>query len=233
MQRSKPLRADPEKVREFTARGRGALKRGPYKPKAPKVTITCAREGCEKTREVYAADIRKGAKFCSRDCFNRDGRAQRAASAASAQITVGRTGEANPNFRHGGRAGVQTRGGSRKFHSGQSQCVHPSCEDPHRPSHEHHVVYEQHVKREGGDRWDPRNALRLCVSCHSSHHRRGRVLPLRALRDVNFEFAFELLGPAAYDYLTRRYAGDDPRLREWLRRSETAAVSSGTIPRRD
>lgn len=224
----KQLRADPEKVRQFLRRTRG-----PYAPKQPKVTIVCARDGCEKTREVYAADIRKGAKFCSRACFNRDGRAQRAAAAAAAKVTVARTGAANPNYKHGKRAGANIRGGSRKFKSGQSQCVHPLCEDPHRPSHEHHVVYEQHVKREGGDRWDPRNALRLCVSCHSSHHRRGRVVPLVALRDENYEFAAELLGSAAYDYLRRRYAGEDPRLDMMLRDIEAAAASSGTNdPRR-
>jgi hypothetical protein len=78
----------------------------------------------------------------------------------------------------------------------------------------HHVVYEQHVRAESGDLRDPRNSLTTCAQCHVSHHGGGRaVMPLTALRSANFEFARELLGPgAAYEYLRRRYAGDDPRL---------------------
>lgn len=78
----------------------------------------------------------------------------------------------------------------------------------------HHVTYRQHVVREGGDVWDPRNSLSLCAdSCHPNHHAggSGRVL-LSSLRDENFVFAAELFGaPAAFEWLRRRYAGFDRR----------------------
>lgn len=76
----------------------------------------------------------------------------------------------------------------------------------------HHVCYEQHVDREGGDISDPRNSLTLCVRCHDSHHGLGRI-DLSKLRDENYAFAAELFGAdAAYEYLRRRYVGVDQRL---------------------
>lgn len=83
--------------------------------------------------------------------------------------------------------------------------------------HLHHICYVQHVRRERGDVWDPRNALTLCVDCHSAHHSRKRILPLGLLPDAALEFAAETFGgPAAYVYLRRRYEGDDPRLEDFL-----------------
>lgn len=81
-----------------------------------------------------------------------------------------------------------------------------------RAVHSHHVVYAQHVSRAGGDLKDPRNLVPLCFSCHGAHHARSRVIPLSKLPDAVYEFARGLLGPAAFDYLQRRYAGEDPRL---------------------
>lgn len=112
------------------------------------------------------------------------------------------------------------REGMRRFTSGQTTCQHPTCEGAATKLDEHHVVYRQHIRSHGGDEWNPRDALLLCAACHQSHHKRGRVLPLVALRDENYEYAFELLGPAAYDYLRRYYAGDDPRLDALLERNE-------------
>lgn len=87
----------------------------------------------------------------------------------------------------------------------------------------HHVVYAQHVRRERGDTYDPRDSLTLCLECHVSYHKGGPLrLPLNLLRDENFEFARELFGPgAAYEYLRRRYGGADPRLDALL--AETTA----------
>ena len=115
--------------------------------------------------------------------------------------------------------GAHDREGRRRFQSGQDRCQMPGCPDPFVLANQHHVIYEQHVRAAGGDRFDSANALRLCASCHASHHRRGRPVPLTALRDENFEFAFALLGPAAFDYLKRRYAGDDSRLDALLDRT--------------
>lgn len=76
----------------------------------------------------------------------------------------------------------------------------------------HHVTYEQHVDREGGDISDPRNGLTVCSRCHEGHHGLHRIA-LVALRDENYAFAVELFGrDAAYEYLRRRYSGADQRL---------------------
>ena len=81
----------------------------------------------------------------------------------------------------------------------------------------HHVVYQQRVRREGGDLNDPRNLLLVGDDEHERHHNRSRPFPLSRLPDSAFEFAGELLGAgAAYNYLRRRYVGDDPRLANLL-----------------
>lgn len=87
--------------------------------------------------------------------------------------------------------------------------------------HDHHVVYEQHVKKYGGDVNDHRNALGICTKlrpgteydnrCHQRQHAGVRRLPTECLRDENIEFAFELMGMAAYDYFNRYYTGPDER----------------------
>jgi hypothetical protein len=82
--------------------------------------------------------------------------------------------------------------------------------------HLHHVVYEQHVRANHGDAYDPSNSLTLCVRCHAAHHKSSvnpAHIPITLLRDENFTFAARLLGRlAAYNYLSRRYPGEDPRL---------------------
>jgi hypothetical protein len=173
---------------------------------------TCAHCG----GEFYArpSELGKGRKFCSRECFVASGVSQTTQSREKRrQANRNRGGDKNPNFKHGNRVGAHERERYVRFQSGQPRCQHPDCPDKGDRLAQHHVVYEQHVRNEGGDCHDGRNALCLCDSCHMSHHRRGtRVVPLEVLRDCNFEFAGELLGPAAYDYLRRRYVGEDPRL---------------------
>lgn len=79
-------------------------------------------------------------------------------------------------------------------------------------AHNHHVVYEQHVKDKGGSPKDPRNALALCLDCHFAHHKALPRIPTECLRDENIEFAFELLGLAAPYYFERYYTGTDERI---------------------
>lgn len=86
--------------------------------------------------------------------------------------------------------------------------------------HPHHVVYAQHLKREQKPVYDTRNAMRLCIDCHSAHHARSRVIPLIKLTLIHIEYAFLSLGAAAHTYLSQRYDGDDPRLEETLARFE-------------
>lgn len=78
----------------------------------------------------------------------------------------------------------------------------------------HHVVYEQEVRRRGGDVLDARNALALCDRCHEEHHSgapAARRIPLAALRPENLKFARRLLGDYAGDYLAAHYSAADNR----------------------
>jgi hypothetical protein len=91
----------------------------------------------------------------------------------------------------------------------------------------HHVVYQQHVRRAGGDLNDPRNLMVVSDAEHERHHNRSRPFQLSRLPDSAFEFAAELLGPdAAFNYLRRRYVGDDLRLDALL---ETLQPASGEL----
>jgi hypothetical protein len=96
----------------------------------------------------------------------------------------------------------------------------------------HHVVYQQelrniargfdpdafvremHLKALRGDR---RNLVPVGPLCHAAHHNRSRPLRLSQMPDSVFEFAVEHLGAGpAYEYLRRRYAGNDARLEALL-----------------
>lgn len=84
--------------------------------------------------------------------------------------------------------------------------------------HPHHAgVEKQELKRMGMALWDPDNALRLCVVCHwRQHFEPGFKLSLSVLSDANVHYAFAVLGVRAYDYLRRRYADGERRLRSEL-----------------
>lgn len=160
---------------------------------------------CPSCREMFTTTP-SGPKTCSTQCAN-------------VARSVGKRGAANPRYL--GEKGRRARWKASKA----SCCVRCGTE---RRLQLHHVVYEQEIRRLDGDVYDPRASLTLCIECHVQHHKALRhTIPLVLLRDENYEFAFELLGAAAFDYLTRRYAGKDPRLRKWLRRTEAAAASSG------
>lgn len=87
------------------------------------------------------------------------------------------------------------------------------CGSAKNPWQAHHVVYEQHVTKWGGEVWDPRNARRLCTivpgGCHGGQHGLKK-LATKKLLDCNIEFAVELMGEAAAGYLRRYYDDSDP-----------------------
>lgn len=85
----------------------------------------------------------------------------------------------------------------------------------------HHVIERQELRNQGLNEWDLDNALRLCDrpvgGCHQNHTAASKRVRLERLTDRNIDFAFRALGPAAYDYLKRRYGGDDPRVERKLK----------------
>jgi hypothetical protein len=92
------------------------------------------------------------------------------------------------------------------------------------PFHAHHVVEKFILRRMGVPLYDTRCALRLCappLHCHLTFEARMLAVPLVALTDDNIAYTYEILdsprarevgAKPAYEYLTSRYAGSDPRV---------------------
>lgn len=173
-------------------------------PVRAKRELVCARDGCGEAFRPWNTMQR----FCSRACAAEVSRGKpKITPAGRAKLSAERSGPGNPRFKHGGRVGKNSRPGQRRFVDEVRRCRAPGCSS--RPDHQHHVVYRQHVRGEQGDVWAQENALALCASCHHSHHARGRVLPVSALRDENVRWAVELLGgDRAVEYLRRYYLDD-------------------------
>lgn len=104
--------------------------------------------------------------------------------------------------------------------------------------HAHHVIDKQTLRRKLGcgkrdpRLYDTRNSLRLCEGlngprCHMNSEWGGvsRVkVPTSRLRDANIEYAFEILGAYAADYLRHEYDDEagDPRILALQFNEETA-----------
>lgn len=97
----------------------------------------------------------------------------------------------------------------------------PNCKSRTK-AHAHHVVYQQHATAAGANAHDPRNAMRVCGSCHFQHHHRvdGFVIPVSDLPLEALKFAVDVLDLAALDYFRRYYrdADKDDRLAELIGR---------------
>lgn len=90
----------------------------------------------------------------------------------------------------------------------------------------HHVVEQQWLKREGFPVDDKRNALRLNPDVHANHTTKVKKVPMRCLLDSNLEYAFEVMGVRAIDYLERNYEGTDPRFERAAEDAERAWQAS-------
>ena len=77
-----------------------------------------------------------------------------------------------------------------------------------RPEQSHHVVTRQKLRKIGREDawWDARNGVPVTTRAHQRHHSRHAPIPLSSLPPEALEFAAEVLGDAAPDYLRRFYA---------------------------
>ena len=200
------------RVIALTGAGRRAqIAKNPHLVNAPrdKWGQVGVEQHCLICGEVFVARAGQVRKTCSRKCASALKRSRGGAD---------RMGAANPNYRTGVRSGVHDRAGEERWRAALgTRCMAPDCQTPDgtgvQPLFLHHVCYRQHVRRAGGDVWDPRNAFTICNSCHSRHHQRTRILSVSVLPDAALGFAFALFGPYAVDYLRRYYLDDgDPRL---------------------
>ena len=197
-----------------------------------------ACEVCGREFYVCRIEMSRGGRYCSRTCMGaaQAARSERrnlrrfctvcgivladpgppsarrqtcgAASCLSEAKRRAKEGAANPNFKGDEADKIRWRS------QAADSCVVCGSSDRLQL---HHVVYEQRVRAAGGDACDPRDSLTTCIRCHCGHHHglRGRI-PLTLLREENLDFAFDLLGTAAYDYLKRHYVGEDARLEAYL-----------------
>jgi hypothetical protein len=110
------------------------------------------------------------------------------------------------------------------------------CGCRERAVHAHHILYRAEITRIHKTRLregkatrplnvllaDDRNLAPAAFVCHGNHHAASQRYQLAALPDSAFEFAAEMMGVRAHDWLRRRYGGEDPRLDALL---ETEAVA--------
>lgn len=82
--------------------------------------------------------------------------------------------------------------------------------------HAHHVVDKQTLRNDygitGDAAYDTRNAMRLHRHCHLQFENSRIDIPLTKLTDSMIEYAQEVMGTRAYDYLKRYYSGHDERV---------------------
>lgn len=191
-------------------------------PKRSGRTIRCQTCG----KEFYVRPGQVGAKYCSRSCMAIGKRVTRKCKACGAPFDsdtrsrnaktcsprceneakrAGKLGSENPMYQNGLKSERW-----RTSREGRCRC----CGGGGRLVL-HHVVYEQHVRKAGGDVSDPDNSLTLCQVCHFEHHSASDDrIRLDQLRDENRRFAEHLLGAYAQDYLRRYY--DAGETAPWL-----------------
>lgn len=199
---------------------RNAALRGSYARQG--ADVACVQCG----RAFYASPYQLAtAKYCSRECMGRARRRTFTCAICKADFeSVGRPrrrtcgprcsrelrrrnklGAKNPMYRNA--SGRQERW--REAREEACRC----CGSRTRLTL-HHVVYEQHVRRAGGDPFDPDDSLTVCFSCHMAHHHGvDRRIRVSQLRPENLAFARALFGEYADDYIARYYdgsSGDEP-----------------------
>lgn len=196
-------------------------------------TIRCTNEECG--REFYAPPgLVAKRKFCSRRCMGFVANKERTCSVCGKEFKIkprgaprktcsqtcrneairrSKTGGRNPNYRGANKTPTVAWRAARN-----DRCEVRGC-DSKRLLRQHHVVYDQHVRKRGGDPWDPRDSFTACHNCHSRHHSGADYrMHVADLTDANLAFAVELLGAYAVDYFIRYYAGERSEIEDLLER---------------
>lgn len=213
----------------------------------------CARDGCDNRVRTSLA------RYCSPQCHYADRRANPPRRPVLRFVceTCGKEFQRAPH-RGTGRwcspqcnPGPVRAGGPKKvtpLEISEVPVIHPRalwdegeiyCVLCGAPAQRHHAIYARHVVEVGGEVWDVRNRVGLCLPDHVAHHSGARPLPLTLLPNAVFAFARATLGAGrAYEYLLRRYHGEDPRLdallAEWVAGEEATRVpAAATEPMLD
>lgn len=204
MKRSKPLRADPEKVREFQRRAREA------QAADEDSFLNRSRAPLRSDREKTAAFVQRGREAGARVLAA-------AARAAAKERSVRVEGPLSPgDWRE---AAFRSSGGRCIITGSRARDVDD------RRFHVHHAVPKDELRARGlfGHVWDPRNAVWLRADVHLAHEHAGgdRRVPRERLPASVWEFAQEMDGTDGTSWATMIVA-----------RAHPAAGDRGTIPRR-
>lgn len=154
---------------------------------------------CGTVRSLRRSEVDRGwGKYCSPKCQHEGYRRTR-------------KGSSNPAWKGGTRRPADRPKWDARLRSNCELC---GSDDRIR---NHHIIYAQHVRKRGGDEWDPRNAISLCISCHARQHSGTsfRIL-VCDLPGEFWSFGKELLGDALWDYLARHYDDGNTKLEDLL-----------------
>jgi 5-methylcytosine-specific restriction endonuclease McrA len=159
-------------------------------PRKQKKCIVCGQK---------FAPRHKTARYCSRECWKLSPpvRTEEQKRQVSEKLRQ-RWREKNPNFRHGRRAGAHEREMIRVFNlekKGEERCR--VCGSSYNLN-AHHAVPRSLAPQA---RFDLRNCLPLCSSCHMKWHR-GTPIARAVFTGEEWDYLESLIGPA---WLDKRY----------------------------
>lgn len=163
-----------------------------YLERREKFTYTCEICGSEfKTGE-------EGQRTCSRTCHFKLPTPPEVIAKRVAALPD-RRGKANPNYRHGRRVGGHERKLAREFNirkKGEERCRVCGATSNLQA---HHAV-PRSIAPAG--KYDLRNCLPLCASCHQGWHRHGLVIYRDIFTSEEWEFVESIALPS---WLDKRY----------------------------
>lgn len=149
---------------------------------------------CPCGQDFYVIPARAGtAKYCSKACMYRF---------LSETMRGSRQGKANPNFKHGKKAGWQLRGWS-LAEKGETCCRH--CGQTEGNIALHHAVPRSICPPDA--KRDLRNGIALCQPCHAKWHRGSLVLTRDIFTDAEWDYisSLKITGRDTSGWLDKHY----------------------------